>query len=281
MANQIHSAATEVASLVPEVWSARFQELNRAQLPFISSVSRDWEGEIQDLGDIVNINDIPDFSEANTLAEGAAGDAEAVTASATQLVINQRPYKDFIVTKKAQLQSIPFMDALRERAVYSINKKMQSIIIDAISPSASTPDHSIAYDSGTTLALADVLEAKELLMGSDVPQDGSLCMVLSEAQYVDLFNITGVTSKDFVPAGSPLASGDFDLPFVGFNIKFTSVANNVAYLFHPSFLTMAIQQDLNIELASLGSDGVRGMRLNVDALMGVVQLDNKRVVTIS
>lgn len=280
MANQIMTAGTELASLVPEVWSARFQELNRALLPFIDSVSRDWEGEIQDLGDIVNINDIPDFDEALTLGEGAAGDAQAVTASATQLTINQRPYKDFIVSKRSQMQSIAFMDALRERAVYSINKKIQKIVIDAISPSASAPDHQIAYDSGTTLALADILEAKELLMGSDVPQEG-LCMVVSEAQFNDLFNISGVTSRDFVPAGSPLSSGDFAVPFLGFDIKFTSEADGVTYCFHPSFLTMALQQDLNIEVMSMGADGVRGTRVNVDALMGVAQLDNKRVVTIS
>lgn len=190
MANQIMTQGTELATLSPEIWSAKFQALNRASLPFIDSVSRDYEGEIRDMGDIVNINDIPDFSQADVLAEGAAGDAEAVTATQTQLTINQRPYKDFIVTKKAQAQSLDFMDALRDRAVYSINKKIQAIIIAAISPSASAPDHSIAYDSGTTLALADLLEGKELLMGSDCPQD-NLKMVVGEAQWNDLYNITG------------------------------------------------------------------------------------------
>lgn len=280
MANQIMTTGTELASLVPEVWSARFQELNRATLPFIDSVSRDWEGEIQDLGDIININDIPDFDEASLLGEGVAGDADAVTASSTQLTINKRPYKDFIVTKKAQLQSVEFMDALRERAVYSINKKIQKIIIDAISPSASAPDHVISYDSGTTLALADILEAKELLLDSDVPQE-ELSMVVGSEQWSDLYNISGVTSRDFVPEGSPLSSGEFQVPLVGFAPKYTSVVSDTAYFFHRSFLTMAMQQELNIEVLSMGVEGVRGTRINVDVLMGEAQLDNKRIVSIS
>lgn len=280
MADQIHTAATETAAIVPEVWSQRFQEVNRALLPFNDSISRDYEGEIRDMGDIVNISQIPDFSEANTLAEGAAGDSEAVTITSQQLTINQRPYKDFQVTKRAMLQSLPFMDQLRENAVYSIMKKMQAIIIAAITPSAATPDHQIAYDSGSTLALADILEAKELLLGANCPQD-NLQMIVSEAQWSDLYNITGFTSRDFVPAGSPLSSGEFAIPLVGFAPKFTTVASNVTYLFHPSFLTLAVQQDLNIEVTSRGSEGIRANRVNVDLLMGVQQLDDERVVTIS
>jgi hypothetical protein len=260
MANQIHSSIAEVAAIVPEVWSSRFQELNRAALPFIDSVSRDYQGEIGDLGDTLNISQIPDFSEAGLLAEGAAGDAEAVTVSQQQMVINNRPYKDYIITKKAQLQSLEFMDQLREHAVYSIQKKMQQMIIDAIVPSAATPDHQIAYDSGSTLALADILEAKELLMASDVPQE-RLNMVLGAAQWSDLYNITGFTSRDFVPAGSPLANGEFAVPLVGFQPKFTSVVSNTAYLFNASFLALVVQQDLGIEVASMAADGVRGMRV--------------------
>lgn len=280
MANQIHTQATELAVLSPEIWSAKLQEVNRALLPFLDSVNLDYQGDGADIGDIVNVNQIPDFNQAEVLAEGAAGDAEAVTATQTQITINQRPYKDFIVTKKAQLQSLGFMDQLRDNAVYSINKKMQAIIVAAITPSAATPDHQIAFDSGTTLALADILEAKELLMEANCPQDG-LVMVLGSEQFNDLYNISGFTSRDFIPAGSPLASGEFATPLAGFMPKFTTVAGDVSYLFHPSFLAMVVQQSLNIEVVSMGADGIRGTRVNADVLMGVAQLDDQRVVSLS
>lgn len=280
MANQVMTQGTELAVLSPEIWSERFREVNRATLPFISSVSMDYSGEIQDEGDIVNIPYMPDFGQANLLTEGSAGSAEAVTATQTQLTINSRPYKDFIVTKKANLQSIPFMDKLRESAVYSVQKKLQQIIVDAIVPSASAPDHAIAYDSGTTLALADILEAKELLLAANCPQDG-LIMVNGSEQLADLFNISGFVSKDFNNGDSPLVSGQFVAPIAGFMPKFTTVAGDTTYLFHPSFLALAIQQDLNIEMVGMGAEGIRAMRVNVDLLCGVAQLDNQRVVTLS
>lgn len=280
MADQIMTSGTELAVLVPEVWSQRFQDVNRALLPFISSVSTDHEEEIQDMGDIINVNQIPDFDQADLLAEGAKGDADAVTATQTQLTINSRPYKDFIVTKKANLQSVPFMDKLREAAVYSVQKKMQQIIIDAIVPSASAPDHQIAYDSGTTLALADITEAKELLMTANSPQD-DLIMVLGSAQWNDLYNITGFTSRDFIPSGSPLSNGEFAVPLLGFAPKFTTAVSTTSYFFHRSFLALAVQEALNIEVFNMGVEGIRGTRINVDLLMGVAQLDDERIVSVS
>ncbi len=281
MANQLMTSSNELTAIVPEIWSQRLFETLRETLPFLQSVNMDYEGEIRDMGDIVNISEFPQFSDAGLLAEGAAGDASAITVQNTQLNINNRPYKDFIVTKKAQLQSLPMMDKLRDLAAFSINKKIQQIIIDAIVPSAAAPDHQIAYDSGTTLQLADILEAKELLLAQSVPQDEGLSMVVGSAQWADLYNISGFTSRDFVPAGSPLSSGEFAVPIVGFTPRFTSVVGNTSYFFHSSFLTLAIQQELQVEAISMGADGVRATRVNSDVLMGVAQLDNLRVVSIS
>lgn len=232
--------------------------------------------EIRDLGDIVNISSIPEFDEATDIPEGAKNDADSIVLSGQQLVINKRTAKDYIPTKRAQLQSLPFMDNMRDKAVFSIQKKMQSDIIAATIPSGG---NTIAYDSGTTLALSDLLEGKELLDGFDVPMEGR-CMINAVAQHNDLFNVTGFTSRDFIPAGSPLTAGDFTTPVLGFTPKHTSVLSDVTYLFHPSYLTMAIQDSLNIQAFDMGVDGVRASRVNVDVLWGLKQLDNNRVVKI-
>jgi len=280
MSDQLITSGIEAAAIVPELWSGRFYEVLLSELPFNASISRDYENEISDLGDIVNISTVPEFSGATELSEGSRNDADAVTITKQQLVVNKRLVKDFIVTKRAQLQSLPMMDKLREHAVYAIMKKMQSIIIETIVPSASAPDHEIAFDSGTTLALADILEGKELLDAQDVPESDRK-LIGGTAQYNDLFNITGFTSRDFIPAGSPLTGGAIQTPVLGFDVQMTSELGNVAYMFHPSFMTMAIQDNLNISVYDLGVDGVRGNRVNVDLLFGVKQLDNKRVVKLS
>lgn len=279
MADTLTNTTTN-AAIVPEIWSRRFYEVLLAQLPFVDSITKEYQGEIASLGDILNISSIPEFDQANVLGEGSKGDADAVTVTGQQLTINYRPYKDVVVTKEAQIQSLPFMDALREKMVYAINKKIQALIISLIVPSAAAPDHAIAYDSGSTLALADILEAKELLDTANVP-DMDRVAVLGAAQYNDLFNISGFVSRDFIPAGSPLSSGAIAAPVAGFAIKQTTVVGNTSYWFHPSFMAIAVQEGMNIGMFDLRVEGVRGTRITADTLLGIKQLDNKRVVTIS
>lgn len=276
----IFRAGTETAAIVPEIWSAKFYQVLLDKLPFAEIIDRSYQGEIASLGDTVNISTIPEFGAAAELAEDAAGTPDAVTITSQQLIINKRVYKDYQVTKLAQIQSLPFMDQLRDKAIYAINKRIQALIIAAIVPSAAAPDHQISYTSGTTLALADILAAKELLDTQNVPEDMRIGVV-GAAQYNDLFSITGFMSRDFIPAGSPLTSGSIQTPVCGFDMRMTNVVNTTSYWFHPSFMTMAIQDQLSIKVYDLGNEGIRGSRVNVDVLFGLKQLDGKRVVSIA
>jgi len=277
--DEIMTSATELSAIVPEIWSRRYYEVLLADLPFNSLISTDYTGDISDLGDTVNIATFPEFDEGEELEEDAVSEARGITVTSQQLVINKRVVKDFIVTKKAILQSLPHMDKLKELAVYAILKKIQSTIVAAIVPSASAPDHTLAFDSGTTLALADLLEAKELLDDADVPGTDRH-LVLGAAQLNDIFNITGFTSSDFLLAGGPLQTGKIPQELLGFMPHFTTVVANVVYLFHRSFMTMASQQGMDVKEYDLGSQGKRATRVNLDTLWGLKQMDNQRVVTI-
>lgn len=276
--DQVMTAGANLSAIVPELWSANYYEVLLAELVFSSIVSRDYEGEIRDIGDRVNVSSFPEFDEGEELAEDERADASAITVSGQQLVIDSRIVKDFIVTKKAILQSLPHMDKLKQLAIYSIMKKMERIIIEAIVPSAAAPDHAIAYDSGTTLALADLLEAKELLDDANVPAS-ERHMVLGSAQLNDLFNITGFMSSDFAMSGG-LMTGQPPSALLGFSPHYTTLVGSVAYLFHRSFMTVASQQGMEVKEYDLGVDGKRATRVNLDTLFGKKQLDNKRVVTI-
>lgn len=280
MADSLHRAATELATVIPEVWSKKWYPTLLAELPFNDLIDKSYEGEIAALGDTVNINNWPEFDQGTELAEDAVADAEAVTPTQQQLVINKQVVKDFIITDVGMVQSLEAQTVLRDLANYSIMKKMQSDIITATVPSSSSPDHQIAYDSGTTLALADILEGKELLDGANVPKPMRK-MVVDAPQENDLFNITGFVSRDFIPAGSPVQSGEFSTPLLGFETKTTTEASNVTYLLHPSYLTMAVQKALEVKVYDLGGQGKRAMRINTTILYGVKQLGNTRVVEIS
>lgn len=281
MADNLMTAGTELSAIVPEVWSQRYYDVLVAELPFNAIISKDWEGEIQDLGDRVNISQFPEFDDGDDLAEDARSDAKSVTVTGQQLVINTRVVKDFIVTKKAMMQSLPAMNKLREMAVYAIMKRVQALIIAAIVPSPSGPDHAIAYDSGTTLALADLLEAKELGDTANWPRQNRH-IVMGAAQLNDLFNIASFNSRDYILGdGAPVQTGEIVNALLGFMPHFTTAVGNTCYLFHGSFMTMASQQGMSVAEYDLGVDGKRATRVNLDTLFGYKQLDNERVVTLS
>lgn len=277
--NEMMTTDAEVSAIVPEIWSSKWYEVLLAELPFEGSISRDWEGEIKNLGDTVHIPTMPEFDEATEAGETEAVEADSLTVTTQPLVINRRVVKDFIVTNKALLQSVAFVDKLRAMALHSIQKKIQSIIISLTVPNAAGPDHSVAYDSGTTLALADILEVKELLDTQNVPLAGRVC-IFGAAQMNDIFNIVGFTSSDFVAGVNPLTSGDLPQRLLGFVPKFTTIVGNTSYWFHPSFMTIAAQQGMVVSEHDLGVQGIRAKRVNCDTLIGVKQLDGLRVATL-
>lgn len=280
MSDSVERASTELSVLVPELWSSKYYDVLLAELPMADTVSRDYEGEIQALGDTVNVSQFPEFGDAVELAEDQRNDAGAITVSQIQLIINKRVAQDFIITKLALLQSLPAMQKLQELAIYSILKKIQALIVAAVVPSASAPDHTLAYTSGTTLALADALAAKELLDNQDVSMAARhLCF--GAAQMNDIFNITGFTSTDFGVSNAPLINGGLPSQIVGFMPHFSSLFGNTSYWYHSSFMQIAAQQGMNVSQYDLGVDGKRAMRVNCDTLLGIKQFDNQRVVTIA
>lgn len=280
MSDQLHRASTELSVLVPEIWSSRYYDVLLAELPMADTLSRDYQGEISALGDTVNVSQFPEFGDAVELAEDQRNDAASITVSQIQLVINKRIAQDFIITNQAMLQSLPATQKLQELAIYSIMKKIQALIISLIVPSASAPDHTLAYDSGTTLALADALEAKELLDNADVPlANRHLCF--GAAQMNDLFNVSGFVSTDFGASNAPLINGGLPSQILGFMPHFSSLFGNTTYWYHSSFFQMAAQQGMSVSQYDLGVDGKRAMRINCDTLIGLKQFANDRVVTIA
>jgi hypothetical protein len=280
MADQIERASTELSVLVPKLWSAQYFDVLLANLPMADTISKDYQGEIANLGDTVNVSQFPEFGDAVELAEDQKNDASAITVAQIQLVINKRIAQDFIITNLAMMQALPAMEKLQELAIYSILKKIQALIISLIIPSASAPDHTLPYTSGTTLALLDILAAKELLDAEDVPMsDRHMCV--GAAQLNDMFNISGFTSTDFGVSNAPLLNGGLPSQILGFIPHFSSLFGNTSYFYHSSFFQMATQQGMNVSVYDLGVDGKRAQRVNCDTLLGLKQFDNKRVVTIS
>lgn len=280
MSDQILRAGTELDALVPELWSGKFYDNLLSMLPFQGSVARDYEGEISKLGDTVNISVFPQFAIATILAEDEKNDADAVTVTKSQLVVNKQIVKDFIITDIAMIQALDSQMKLQELAVHAVRRQMEYQIISNIVPNAAAPDHSIAYSSGTTLALADILAGKLLLDNQNVSPAGRK-MVSNPDEGNDLFNISGFQSNDFINGANGLSSGLITVPLLGFDVSWTTEINDhKTFLFHSSFMQMAIQKAPQLKAFDLGLEGKRAFRFNITALMGLKQVDGLRVVSI-
>jgi hypothetical protein len=279
MANAYERSSTELLELRPEIWSSSWYSTLLGALPFNDSVARDYEGEIQVLGDRVHVSQFPEFAAAVDLTEAATNDTVAVTATGLDLVINHEIAQDFAITDRAMAQTLDSMNALRDLAIYSILKKVHSLIVAAVAPAG---PNAIAYDTGTTLALADILEAKELLDCGNVPTGGRVA-ILDCAQWNDVLNISQLASSDYIASGqNPVQEGMLPARIAGFEPKMTTEATaNVSYFFHPSFMQLAFQRGMSVKAYDLGVTGVRALRVNCSVLFGVAQFSNVRVVTIS
>jgi hypothetical protein len=279
MADQLTSSGGSNSAIVPEIWSANFQD-NLRNADVLSPILRhDYENEIQSLGDTVNIPSIPDVT-ATDLAEGAVGETVSSTATTTPLAINTMTSVDFKITTQAQLQSVAFIDELEKRALSAIQLKMQSNAFALISPSTATPDHVIAYDSASTLADADLLEALDLEVAANWPDNADKYLVTGGLQRNDLVNISKFYDKDTNDGDAPSITGQILAPIYGHNVRWSGAAGTTTYLFLSDFMQIAVQRGLTMKLYDIGVNGERGYRLNIDVLYGIKQMHNDRVITI-
>lgn len=270
----------DLAASIPEFWSGTGYDVLLAKLPFQALVARDYQGDIQQLGDTVNVHQIPEFDSAEELPEGGKANSEANPLTGIILTINKMLVKDFKITRRGMIQSVEVMSKLRDLAFYAHGKKVNSNIIADIVPSAAAPDHQVGYASGTTLALADILGAQELLNVAKVG-DGNRHMVVGAAQNSDMFNIAGFMSRDFVPSANALSSGVISTPVAGFTFHWTTEVGNSSYFFSSEFFQLAFQLQPEVKVYDGGVVGERAIRVNTTMLYGQKQFDNKRVVQIS
>ncbi len=279
MANQIILATGDAAAIVPEIWSGLFTSNLNDAIVLNSLISRDYENEIKNLGDIVKIPSIGDVV-AQNLPEGAAGQSQGISASTQDLTINKRSYVDFEITDQAQLQAVSFTEKIRTLAFAAIMRLMQDDLFSDVVPSTSAPDHTIDFDSGTTLADADLLEILDLAEDANWPAEGRH-LVVGPRQKNDVLAITKFVDKDTNLGSSPTASGQITEPIYGDAFAWTTAAGAQAFKFHESFMQMAVQKELQVKLFDKGVTGERSDRLNIDILWGNRQVHNDRVIVLS
>lgn len=273
------SGKTELDNLIPEVWSARLYSELRNSIAFVNFFSREYEGEIRQLGDTVKVNQITAPSGEILTNDKAQFASETLTVTQQSIVVNKRASAAFEITDLAKLQSLQFQNDAVDALVYSIRLKMEADVLSALVPSASSPDHQISPASAGVLAAVDIASMRTLLSTAKVPVTNR-ALFLAPSYYGDILNSTQVTSRDFV-AGNSAESGVID-SFSGFRIMEHNLLDaDVGIAAHPSALQLVMQQEVRVKISDLHAQNKYGYLISADLVYGYTLFDNKRIVKIT
>ena len=275
------SGVSELANLIPEIWSPLIYAELRNQLMIADVFNHDYEGEIRNMGDTVRVNTILAPSGQILTDDKQSFETEAFQVTQQSITVNKRAVAAFEFTDLAQLQSMAFEQDAREALVYALRKQIETSVLAALIPSASAPNHQIAPASASDLAAVDVATMRTLLSLAKVPKMNRY-LFLDPNYYGDLLNKTTFTSSDFIQNNGAVSSGEFASPLYGFRIAESDfLGTDIGYAIHPSALTMVMQQSLRMKISDLHGQKNFGYVMSADLVFDYKLMDNTRIVKIS
>lgn len=124
-----------VDSFIPELWAARLlKHLDNTHV-YANLVNRDYEGEIRNYGDTVNINSlgpikVEEYGKKHRLNEDIS-EVEDLNTTQVQLLIDKAYYFNFGIEDidAAQVRT-PLMDKAMQRAAYAMADKVDKIVAE-------------------------------------------------------------------------------------------------------------------------------------------------------
>ena len=275
------SGTTQLANLLPEIWSSQMYDELRSKILFANTFERRFEGEIRNLGDVVRVNQIAAPTGEILTDDTAQFASESLTVSQNSITVNKRASASFEISDLAQLQSLAFQSEAQGALVYAIRKQLEDDLIAALASNVSTsaPDHDIAPASASDLEAVDLGSMRTLLSLQKVPMMGRK-LFLDPTYYGDILDSQKLMSRDYV-AGNSSEAGVAD-KFMGFEIiEHDGLAADVGYAVHPSALQLVMQQDIRIKVSDLHAQNKYGYLISADLVYGYSIFDNKRYVKIS
>ena len=224
-------------TFVPSIWAANLLSPLYKSLVFGSAVNRDYEGEIQQYGDSVRINEIGDITISDYTKYSGLSWQELSSAQKT-LYIDQAKSFSFGVDDIDQAQAKPtVMAEAMTRAAYAIADEIDQHIAGLYTDAGITL---VATTTTTTNALSWVADAAEQLNEANAPTSGRILIIPPAMLTKLLLTVSGGVSTTGVPKvfdNGVLVNG-FVGDIYGFNIL---VSNNVqessSGVYQPLFMT--------------------------------------------
>lgn len=169
---------------------------------------------------------------------------------------------------------------IREALLSDVREQMNDWIKSNISPSTSSPDHVITSVSdfnnsqlGTINTLGNVAKWTS--------SRESKYLVVDPVYHNDLVGDSTIGASNIMGTNqSPMIAGQFATQRYGYNILMDdSLSTDTGFAFIPSFMKLVFGEP-RFKISDLHAQNKFGYNISVDFPLGLVQLDNKRVISI-
>lgn len=138
------TADAYTGKFIPEIWSGKLQAKFYSSTVLAEITNNDWEGEIRDMGDKVQIRTIPNIT-INNYTKGLTLATEVPTTSLVELNIDQGKYFQVVVDDVDKIQSdLSLMDIFTNDASQQLKINIDTAVLLGIKGQAS------ADNKGTT-----------------------------------------------------------------------------------------------------------------------------------
>lgn len=163
-----------ITSFIPQLWSARLLKHLDNALIAKNFFNNDYEGEIQDYGDTVKINQIGNVSVFNYVRNADMTPPEELSTVAQELVIDQAKAFNFQVddVDAAQMRA-PLMDSAMNRAGVALAETEDTFLFSKLAASVD-PGNQIGAMTITTPdeAFSMLVKLREILTKANIPHAG-------------------------------------------------------------------------------------------------------------
>ena len=265
------STLTQVADQIQKYWSPIFTKQLRESLLLGSLVDKKYQGAIARQGDTVRVSQVnaPNGQLLTVGTDADAFDTEAISTSYVDIKADKRAvaayeFQDLVELQSQISQSNPdVMEALR----FAMAKQINTYLYSLVSPSTSAPDHSVS--AVTDFNASQLAAVRTLAAQAKWPDMPGWYGLLDPQYYSDMLNATTLTSMDYGASDAPLIGGKVALKRYGFNlIEDNSRSADFGLFFHPDFLHMVTQSEVQVKISDPHSQKRFGVVMSVDMVFG-------------
>lgn len=261
----------EVQNQIQKYWSPVFTKQLRESLILGSLVNKQYEGAIAQQGDTVYVSQV-NAPTGQLLTVGVDADSfasEAISTTRISIQANKRAVASYKFQDLVSLQSQISQDnpEVMESLRFAIAKQMNDYLYSLVAASSSSPDHVV---SGVSDFNASQLSAARILAAqAKWRMEPGWYALLDPVYYGDILNAQTLTSSDYGASDAPVIGGQVALKRFGFNIlEDNSRSEDHGLLFHPDFLHMVSQTQVQVKISDLHPLGQFGVIMSVDMIFG-------------